>query len=290
MSRRRMPHAQTRSPPTASAAQSAMPGHVELAEDRLAEVPVERQVEDDVGQVEDRADEVAAGRTPAPRIERHRRREARPDQPADGEPDARERHPVQPEDARRRSRATEIARRRLRRRPDRDARRHDAVIDARSRPARPSALRSAQPARVTGGAEDHLEAALALVGRPAGDERRRGDAHEQDRLGEERQLEEPAGRQDVGVREDPLDHRRRSAGSSESVATNSSAENAMISPKSAERRAPHDRRGQPLAERPRERPARKIGSVGSRTRPPVGTSRSRRDERQRRRSPSSDDR
>ena len=199
-----MPMAQSAIPPMASTAQAAMPGHVELAEDRLSEVPLEREVEELVGQAEDRPDEVEQ-EEPEREDDRHRRGEARPDESADGEADAGDRGRIQPEHRDADRERAEIARRRLRRRPEEDAddhdRGHDRDADHHGETALDGPAGSRDRRR-----EEQLQAPLALVGCPAGDERRRGDAHEQDRLGEERQLQEPAGREDVVVGEDRLDH------------------------------------------------------------------------------------
>ena len=126
------------------------------------------------------------------------------------------------------------------------------------------------------GRKEQLQPPLALVGSPAADQRRRRDADDEDRLGEERQLQEPAGGQDVGIGEEPLDEVDDLRDRGQRRGRTRRPSMAMIRPNSAEGDAPDDRRRQPLAEGAAERPGQEDRERRQPDRPPVGTSRSRR--------------
>src|SRR5687768_3103430 len=101
---------------------------VELAEDRLPEMPLERHVEELVGEAHDRPDELPQEEGDRD-DERHRGGEARPDEAANREADPGDGGGIQAEDGDADRERSEIARRRLRRGPDDDAGDHDPDHD-----------------------------------------------------------------------------------------------------------------------------------------------------------------
>ena len=92
MSRRVRPNAQSATPPTTMIAATTIPTGSKMPGHRLAEVLVERQVEDRIGQLERRAQRVDEERRDD-QERRHAGRQRRPDETADGEPDRRRTRP-----------------------------------------------------------------------------------------------------------------------------------------------------------------------------------------------------
>ena len=155
---------------------------------RLAEVLVEGQLEDRVRQLQRRPEDVEHERR-EDRERGDRRREARADEAADGQPDAAQAHDGQPDDEDADGRRHDVAR------PgdaigERHEHRHRDRGDQRSRRSTASPDWIIQVVRRTGRRQDQVGAAAALVARPARHEERAEEA--EDHRGEpgEGQLQE----------------------------------------------------------------------------------------------------
>ena len=170
---------------------------------RLSEVLVQRQVEDDIRQVERRAERVQQERRDHEAC-RDGRRQRCPDEPADGETDPGERRGGQPEHAHPQDGIDDVAG--LRRDADPDEDREDEAHHAdRGHHPEPALDR---PSRARQRRRQHdVEPAPALVARPAGEEAGARQPEDERAEAEERELQQTGwlGEVDIGV--DRLDQR-----------------------------------------------------------------------------------
>ena len=174
---------------------------------RLPEMRRHREVLDELGKVEERAEQL---HEPRDHEEDHDRRggPAGADHASDQHPDPDQRHGVDAQDQRAGDRRGQIAATGgdADRDPERAQDEEDGDVDQESHAARERPAKPRQRGR-----EDHLQPAGGLVGGPASDEGRGGEASEQDTELDEEQLEEAAGRGVVDAGEGRLEqvHERR---------------------------------------------------------------------------------
>ena len=137
---------------------------------------------------------------------------------------------------------------------------------------------TAQPGRVSGAREQHLQASALLIRGPAADERGGREAHHDEAHLHEHELQEPARRGQVDTREDRPDDVREGRELGDEVVPEAAADRGQHEPEDPDAEAPAERQRQLVAEGAPDRTtqaegrARQARASGS----PVMTPRSRR--------------